>query len=455
VALTTVILAAGQGKRMNSDLPKVLQPLAGRSILSHVLATANALGSESINIVYGHGGDLVRKEFEASSVEWTLQAEQLGTGHALKQALPSIPKDHQVLILFGDVPLITEASLKKLLKAARGGAIALLTAELSNPKGYGRVLRNGQNEVIAIVEEKDATSEQRLVKEINTGLMVVPGKSIHDWIKALSDDNQQGEFYLTDVISIASAEGVPVVGVLVEHIEEIVGINDRVQLAEAERILQRRQAREVMVQGATLADPERFDLRGSLKVGRDVFIDVGAIFLGDTQLGNRVRIGPNAVISNSVLGDDCIVREHCVMEGVVTGTECEIGPFARLRPGTEFDKQVKVGNFVEVKASTVGVGSKMNHLSYVGDSHVGENTNIGAGTITCNYDGASKHRTTIGDRVFIGSGAMLVAPLEIADDATIAAGSTITKNVPEQTLAVARSRQSLNKGWKRPKKPSR
>ena len=455
MSLTTVILAAGQGKRMNSDLPKVLQLLAGRSILSHVLATANALGPQSVNIVYGYGGDLVRKEFEGSGVDWTFQAEQLGTGHALKQALPSIPKDHQVLILFGDVPLITEASLKKLLKEARGGGIALLTAELSDPEGYGRVLRNGKNEIIAIVEEKDATSEQRLIKEINTGLMVVPGEAIHGWIKELSADNQQGEFYLTDVISIASAEGLPVVGVLIEQIEEIVGINDRVQLAEAERILQRRQAREVMVQGATLADPKRFDLRGSLKVGRDVFIDVNAVFAGDVELGNRVSIGPNAVISNSVLGDDCIVREHCVMDGVITGTECEIGPFARLRPGTELDKQVKVGNFVEVKASTVGAGSKMNHLSYVGDSQVGENVNIGAGTITCNYDGTSKHRTTIGNRVFIGSGAMLVAPLEIADGATIAAGSTITKNVPEEMLAVARSRQSVIKGWKRPKKPSR
>ena len=455
MALTTVILAAGQGKRMNSDLPKVLQPLGGRSILSHVLATASSLGSKSINIVYGHGGDLVRKEFESSAVEWTFQAEQLGTGHALKQALPNIPKDHQVLILFGDVPLITEASLKKLLKAAIKGGIALLTAELSNPEGYGRVLRNGTNEIIEIVEEKDTTSDQKLIKEINTGLMVVPGEAIRGWIKKLSTNNQQGEFYLTDIISIAVAEGVPVFGVIVENVEEIIGINDRIQLAQAERTLQRRQAQEMMIQGATLADPERFDLRGSLKVGRDVFIDVGAVFLGDVELGNRVCIGPNAIISDSILGDDCIVREHCVIEGVKAGKECEIGPFARLRPGTEFDKQVKVGNFVEVKASTVGVGSKMNHLSYLGDSHIGENTNIGAGTITCNYDGALKHQTIIGNKVFVGSGAMLVAPLEIADGATIGAGSTITKNIPEKTLAVARSQQSIVKGWKRPSKSSR
>ena len=455
MALTTVILAAGQGKRMNSDLPKVLQPLGGRSILSHVLATASSLGSKSINIVYGHGGVLVRKEFESSTVEWTFQAEQLGTGHALKQALPNIPKDHQVLILFGDVPLITEASLKKLLKAAIKGGIALLTAELSNPEGYGRVLRNGTNEIIEIVEEKDATSDQKLIKEINTGLMVVPGEAIRGWIKKLSANNQQGEFYLTDIISIAVAEGVPVFDEIVENVEEIIGINDRIQLAQAERTLQRRQAQEMMIQGATLADPERFDLRGSLKVGRDVFIDVGAVFLGDVELGNRVCIGPNAIISDSILGDDCIVREHCVIEGVKAGKECEIGPFARLRPGTEFDKQVKVGNFVEVKASTVGVGSKMNHLSYLGDSHIGENTNIGAGTITCNYDGALKHQTIIGNKVFVGSGAMLVAPLEIADGATIGAGSTITKNIPEKTLAVARSQQSIVKGWKRPSKSSR
>ena len=456
MALTTVILAAGQGKRMNSDLPKVLQPLGGRSILSHVLATASALGSQSINIVYGHGGDLVRKEFESSTADWTFQAEQLGTGHALKQALPNISKDHQILILFGDVPLITEGSLKNLLKVAnQEGGIALLTAELSNPEGYGRVLRNDTNEIIEIVEEKDATSDQKLIKEINTGLMVVPGEAIHDWTKKLSANNQQGEFYLTDIISIAVAEGVPVFGEIIENAEEIIGINDRVQLAQAERILQRRQAQEMMVQGATLADPGRFDLRGSLKVGRDVFIDVGAVFLGDVELGNRVCIGPNAIISDSILGDDCIVQEHCVIEGVKAGTECEIGPFARLRPGTEFDKQVKVGNFVEVKASTVGVGSKMNHLSYLGDTHIGENTNIGAGAITCNYDGALKHRTIIGNNVFVGSGAMLVAPLEIADGATIGAGSTITKNIPEKTLAVARSQQSIIKGWKRPRKPSR
>ena len=455
MALTTVILAAGQGKRMNSDLPKVLQPLGGRSILSHVLATASALDSQSINIVYGHGGDLVRKEFESSTVDWTFQAEQLGTGHALKQALPNISKDHQILILFGDVPLITEGSLKKLLKVAIKGGIALLTAELSNPEGYGRVLRNDTNEIIEIVEEKDATSDQKLIKEINTGLMVVPAEAIHGWIKKLSANNQQGEFYLTDIISIAVAEGVPVLGEIIENAEEIIGINDRVQLAQAERILQRRQAQEVMIQGATLADPGRFDLRGSLKVGRDVFIDVGAVFLGDVELGNRGCIGPNAIISDTILGDDCIVREHCVIEGVKAGTECKIGPYARLRPGTEFDKQVKVGNFVEVKASAVGVGSKMNHLSYVGDSHIGENTNIGAGTITCNYDGVLKHQTIIGNKVFVGSGAMLVAPLEIADGATIGAGSTITKNIPEKTLAVARSKQAIVKGWKRPSKPSR
>tara|TARA_B100000029_G_scaffold504064_1_gene582220 strand:+ start:4359 stop:5714 length:1356 start_codon:yes stop_codon:yes gene_type:complete len=451
VALTTVILAAGQGKRMNSDLPKVLQPLAGRSILSHILATTSNLGSQAINIVYGHGGELVQREFEHFSVDWTLQAEQLGTGHALKQALPSIPEDHEILVLYGDVPLVTEKTLNKLLSAAKGG-VALLTAELGSAKGYGRVLRDKKNNVVAIVEEKDTTPEQSKIKEINTGLMVFPGKAIRGWIEAISSDNQQQEFYLTDVIALAVAEGVPVTGVLVDNADDIVGINNREQLASAERILQKRYAREVMDQGATLADPNRFDLRGSLKVGRDVFIDVNAVFLGNVELGSGVRIGPNAIISNCKLGDHSVVHEHCVIDGVVTGENCEIGPFARLRPGTQFDSQVKVGNFVEVKASTVLSGAKMNHLSYVGDTQVGKGVNIGAGTITCNYDGASKHKTIIGDRVFVGSGAMLVAPLNIGNDATIAAGSTITKNVPEKTLSVARGKQSVIKGWKRPKK---
>jgi len=453
VALTTVILAAGQGRRMNSDLPKVLQPLAGRSMLSHVLETAAALAPDAINVVYGHGGEVVREAFSESVVDWTLQGEQLGTGHALKQALPGIPEDHQVLVLFGDVPLVTVASLKTLLREAPPSGVALLTALLETPQGYGRVLRDAAGAVTAIVEDKDATPVQRAINEINTGLMVVPAGGIRRWVEGLRDENKQGEFYLTDVIAMAVGEGLPVVGVPVVHPDEVSGINDRAQLAAAERILQQRYARDVMAQGATLADPGRFDLRGELTVGRDVFIDVGAVFAGDVVLGDRVRVGPNAVISQSSLGADCRVHEHCVIDGVVAGSNCEIGPFARLRPGTEFDERVKVGNFVEVKASIVAPGSKMNHLSYVGDTRVGRDVNIGAGTITCNYDGAAKHRTRIGDGVFVGSGAMLVAPLEVGAGATIAAGSTITKNVPGETLVVARKRQATVKGWKRPTKP--
>ena len=455
MALTTVILAAGQGKRMNSELPKVLQPLAGRPMLSHLLQTANALAPQAINVVYGHGGEAVPETFSSSAVDWTLQAEQRGTGHALKQALPGIPDDHQILVLFGDVPLVTTESLRALLEQAPPDGIALLTAIVEKPKGYGRVLRDGSGVVTAIVEDRDATPAQRAINEINTGLMVLPGGAIRRWVDAVRDDNAQGEFYLTDVISVAVGEGVPVVGVPVEETNEVLGINDRVQLAAAERILQRRYALEVMAQGATLADPGRFDLRGKLTVGRDVFIDVGAVFTGNVVLGDRVRIGPNSAVSESSLGDDCLVHEHCVIDGVIAGASCEIGPFARLRPGTEFQERVKAGNFVEVKASNVAPGSKVNHLSYIGDTSVGRDVNVGAGTITCNYDGATKHRTEIGDRVFVGSGVMLVAPLEVGAGATIAAGSTITKNVPGEALAVGRNRQSTVKGWKRPTKTSK
>ena len=455
MALTTVILAAGQGKRMNSDMPKVLQPLGGGNMLSHVLDTAAALEPKAINVVYGHGGEAVPKAFPELTVDWTLQAEQLGTGHALGQALPGIPEDHQILVLFGDVPLVTVVSLRALLGEVPTGGIALLTVFLEKPCGYGRILRDDEGAVTAIVEDKDATPAQRAINEINTGMMVAQASSLRRWVEVLNDDNHQGEFYLTDVIAMAVGEGVPVVGVSVADPDEVLGVNDRVQLAAAERVLQRRYAQDVMARGATLADPGRFDLRGALTIGRDVFIDVGVVFSGDVVLGDRVQIGPNAIISDTSLGDDCRVHEHCVIDGVVAGAHCEIGPFARLRPGTEFKERVKVGNFVEVKASSVAPGSKMNHLSYVGDTRVGQDVNIGAGTITCNYDGAAKHRTQIGDRVFVGSGAMLVAPLEIGAGATIAAGSTITKNVPGEALAVERNRQATVKGWKRPTKPAK
>ena len=452
MALTVLILAAGQGKRMNSDRPKVLQPLGGRALLAHVVDTARALGAEAINVVYGHGAEDVQGAFPDSDIDWTLQAEQLGTGHAVAQALPSIPPDHAVLVLCGDAPLVVPGSLESLLKSVPENAIGLLTACLGDPSGYGRVVRDATGRITGIVEERDATPEQRKLDEINTGVMVLPAQWLTEALEKIGNDNSQGEYYLTDVIALAVAENKEIVGSAASDPSEVLGINDRTQLASAERIFQRRNAQRLLDRGVTLADPERFDLRGQLEVGRDVFIDVGAVFEGDVALGDRVHIGPNAVVSNSSLGDDCIVHAHCVVDGIVAGSRCEIGPFARLRPGTKFADQVKVGNFVEVKASEIAAGSKMNHLTYVGDSSVGRDVNIGAGTITCNYDGANKHRTTIGDRVFVGSGVMLVAPVHVGEGATIAAGSTITREAPAEELSIERSKQKSVQGWKRPKK---
>lgn len=452
MALTVLILAAGQGKRMNSDRPKVLQPLGGRPLLAHVVDTARALGAEAINVVYGHGADDVRAAFPDTDLAWTLQAEQLGTGHAVAQALPSIPSDHAVLVLCGDAPLVAPESLESLLASVPENAVGLLTARLGDPSGYGRIVRDESGQITGVVEERDATAEQRKLDEINTGVMVLSARWLSEALEKIGNDNSQGEYYLTDVIALAVAEEKQIAGSAASDPREVLGINDRTQLANAERILQRRNAQRLLDRGVTLADPERFDLRGDLDIGRDVFIDVGVVFEGDVELGDRVRIGPNAVISNSRLGDDCIVHAHCVVDGIVAGPRCEIGPFARLRPGTRFAEQVKVGNFVEVKASEVAAGSKINHLTYVGDSSVGRDVNIGAGTITCNYDGANKHRTTIGNRVFVGSGVMLVAPVTLGDGATVGAGSTITRDAPAEALTVERAKQTSVRSWKRPRK---
>jgi bifunctional UDP-N-acetylglucosamine pyrophosphorylase/glucosamine-1-phosphate N-acetyltransferase len=440
---------------MNSDLPKVLQPLAGRPLLAHVIATARELEPDAINIVYGHGGDAVRSAFTDADLSWSHQSEQLGTGHALAQALSSIPSDHQVLVLYGDVPLIKADSLQPLLAYGDGDEVVILTAYVDSPQGYGRVLRTDKRGVSGVVEEQDASLQELAITEINTGLMRLPSGPLRGWLDALKNDNVQNEYYLTDAIVMAVGDGVAVAGLPAEDSSEALGINNRGQLAEAERILQRRYASSLMERGVTLADPARFDLRGDLTVGRDVFIDAGVLFEGDVVLGDRVRIGPNCVISNSRLGDDSRLHPNSVLDGVIAGPQCEIGPFARLRPGTEFQERVKVGNFVEVKASNVAAGSKMNHLTYVGDSQVGENVNVGAGTIVCNYDGAVKSRTVIGDRAFIGSGVMLVAPVEIGDGATIGAGSTVTKDAPAEELTIARARQTVVEGWKRPKKPAK
>ena len=453
MALTVVILAAGQGKRMNSARPKVLQPLAGRALLAHVLDTARQLEPDAINVVYGHGGGAVRDAFADDDLTWSEQSEQLGTGHALAQALPSIADQHQLLVLFGDVPLVQADSLRSLLSHGGGDDVVLLTAFLDDPQGYGRILRTADGVITGVVEEKDASAEELAVKEINTGLMRLPVGRSRAWLAELGDDNALREFYLTDIIGMAVRDGVGVAGLPATSPAEVLGINSRAQLAAAERIIQRRNADTVMERGATLADPTRFDLRGTLKVGRDVFIDAGVLFEGEVELGDRVRIGPNTVISDSRLGEGCVVHANSVLDGVVAGRECEIGPFARLRPGTEFAERVKVGNFVEVKASDIAAGSKMNHLSYVGDSSVGGGVNIGAGTIVCNYDGAVKNRTVIGDRAFIGAGVMLVAPVVVGEGATVGAGSTVTKDAPPEELTLARARQTVVKGWKRPEKP--
>jgi len=453
VPVSVVILAAGQGKRMHSDLPKVLQPLAGRPLLAHVLAAARALDPAAIHIVYGHGGDEVKAAFaDQSDLRWVLQSQQLGTGHAVLQALPSIPDDHQVLVLLGDVPLVSARTLRRLINDSADGELALLTAVVDDPTGYGRVIRDERAEVSRIVEDKDATDDERRVNEVNTGLMAFAAGPLRRFLAKLDNDNAQGEYYLTDVIARSVEAGTKVQGTVIESSAEVLGINDRAQLAIAERMLQRKIAQDLMSRGVTFADPERIDVRGALAVGRDVFIDVGAVFEGEVELGDRVRIGPYAVISNSKLGAGTVVHPHTVIADAQTGPDCEIGPFARLRPGADLASDVKIGNFVEVKKSTIAEGSKANHLAYIGDSEVGRDVNVGAGTITCNYDGANKHKTTIGDRAFIGSGTMLVAPVTVGADATIGAGSTITKDAPPGELTLERSKQTTVAGWQRPKK---
>jgi bifunctional UDP-N-acetylglucosamine pyrophosphorylase/glucosamine-1-phosphate N-acetyltransferase len=450
VPLSVIILAAGLGKRMRSEVPKVLHPLAGRPMVAHVIERARELAPDAIHVVYGHGGERLRATVADADLRWWLQAEQLGTGHAVSQAMPGVPDDHTVLVLYGDVPLVRSASLRRLLEA--DSDVALITVTLPNPKGYGRIVRR-QGKVVAIVEERDATPEQAVITEVNTGLMALRAASLRRWLAQLRNDNAQGEYYLTDIISMAFAEGVDMLGIQIESGDEVLGINDKVQLAEAERSFQRAAARDLMQKGVTVADPARLDIRGRVTVGSDVFIDVGVVLCGDVHLGDRTRIGPNCVITDSRLGADTIVHANSVLEGATTEAGCEIGPFARLRPGAELGKNAKIGNFVEVKKSRIGSGSKANHLSYIGDTTIGVQVNVGAGTITCNYDGAAKHRTTIGDGAFIGSGVMLVAPVEVGRGATIGAGSTITKDAPAETLSVARARQTAVPGWQRPTRP--
>jgi bifunctional UDP-N-acetylglucosamine pyrophosphorylase/glucosamine-1-phosphate N-acetyltransferase len=453
VPVSVVVLAAGQGKRMNSARPKVLQPLAGRPLLEHVVTAARAITPASIHIVYGHGGDQVRAAFaNQPDLHWALQAEQLGTGHAVAQALPAISDEHEVLVLCGDVPLIEATTIERLAAQTAGGHLALLTAIVPDPTGYGRVLRDANGAVTRIVEHKDASDEERRVAEINTGLMALNAGALRRYLGKLTNRNAQGEYYLTDVIHMAATEGVAVRGTVASSATEVLGINDRAQLAIAERAWQERRARDLMTRGVTLADPARLDVRGEVTVGRDVFIDVGVVLEGKVVIGDRSRLGPYAVLRDTTLGADTIIHAHSVLEGAAVGDDCEIGPFARLRPGAVLSGHVKAGNFVEIKNSEIAPHSKVNHLSYVGDATVGTNVNIGAGTITCNYDGVNKHRTVIGDNVFVGSGSMLVAPVEIGAGATIGAGSTITKDAPPAELTLGRSKQVTVTGWQRPKK---
>jgi len=449
---TVIILAAGQGKRMRSDLPKVLHPLAGQPLIHHVLASASALKPREIRVVHGHGGGQVQAACLGRAIAWYHQSEQKGTGHAVKQALPKIPGGDVVLILYGDVPLVQPATLKKLVARAVRGQVAVLTAEMADPTGYGRILRGDRGRIVGIVEEKDATKAVRQICEVNTGLIACQAGRLARWIGRLKPNNAQKEYYLTDIIGLAVKDRVPVAAIAAPSEDEVLGINDKAQLAAAEKILRRRRATGLMAAGVTLADPERIDIRGELVCGQDVEIDADVIFEGVVHIGNGVQIGAFNVIRNTLIGDDTIIHPHCLLENAIIGPRCEIGPFARMRPGVELAEGAKLGNFVEVKKSVIGRGSKISHLSYVGDAIVGTGVNIGAGTIVANYDGANKHRTTIGDGAHTGSNSVLVAPITVGAGATIAAGSTVTRAVPAGGLTVARARQTTIPGWKRPQK---
>jgi len=452
MGLHIVVLAAGKGKRMHSALPKVLQPLGDRPLLKHVVEAAQTLAPEAIHVVYGHGAEQVQSALGYLEVNWVFQEKQLGTGHAVDQAIGDVPAGAQVLVLYGDVPLIRAGTLSHLVDAAGDDALALLTVVLDDPTGYGRIKRDDDNRVVGIVEEKDTSADERYIREVNTGLICAQADHLRDWLSRLTNENTQGEYYLTDCIAMAAGDGVSIIAGQAGSIEETQGINDKRDLAVAERLLQRRQADALMAQGLTLRDPERFDLRGSLRIGRDCIVDVNAVIEGEVVLGDGVSIGPNCVLRNCVIGDHSQVLSHTVVEHAEIGMRCQVGPFARLRPDTRLGDRAKIGNFVETKKITLGKGSKINHLSYVGDASIGDNVNIGAGVITCNYDGANKHQTTIGDDAFIGSNCQLVAPVAIGKGATIGAGSTVTKSAPAQALTLTRAKQVTIDGWKRPRK---
>jgi bifunctional UDP-N-acetylglucosamine pyrophosphorylase / glucosamine-1-phosphate N-acetyltransferase len=450
--LSVVILAAGQGKRMNTDLPKVLQPLAGEPLLQHVISAARALNPSNIYVVYGHGGAQVQQALHDEPVEWVLQADQLGTGHAVMQAMCLIPDDHTVLVLYGDVPLIGGASLAKLTAAAEKGALAILSVNLDEAHGYGRILRDAAGQVAAIVEHRDATPTQLQICEVNSGLMASPAGRLREWLLGLGRNNTQREYFLTDVVAGAANAGVRIEAIPAANPLEVAGVNDKIQLAQVEAGLRRQRAEELMLAGATLADPARIDIRGDIQVGRDVFIDVNAVLIGTVHLAAGVKVGPNCMIANSRIGEGSEIFANCVIDHAVVAQNCRIGPFARLRPGTVMHREVHIGNFVEVKNTEIGAGSKANHLTYLGDSRVGKDVNVGAGSITCNYDGANKWPTLIDDGAFIGSGTMMVAPVRIGAGSNTGAGSTITSSTPDNKLTFERSQQITKDAWTRPAK---
>ncbi|WP_439239337.1 bifunctional UDP-N-acetylglucosamine diphosphorylase/glucosamine-1-phosphate N-acetyltransferase GlmU [Lonepinella sp. BR2919] len=449
--LSVVILAAGKGTRMYSDLPKVLHKVAGKPMVKHVINTAKQLNAEQIHLIYGHGADLLKQRLADEPVNWVFQAEQLGTGHAMQQAAPFFNDDENILMLYGDAPLITQETLQKLIVAKPQNGIALLTVQLDNPTGYGRIIRHNGS-VVAIVEQKDANPEQLKINEVNTGVMVSDGASFKKWLSRLNNNNAQGEYYMTDVIGLANQDGCQVAAVIADDIMEVEGANNRLQLNALERYYQRKQASRLLLAGVSLADPERFDLRGELSHGKDCEIDINVIIEGNVQLGNGVKIGSGCVLKNVVVGDNVEIKPYSVFEDCVIGEKSSIGPFSRLRPGAELSAETHIGNFVEIKKANIGKGSKVNHLTYVGDAEIGANVNVGAGVITCNYDGANKFKTVIGDNVFVGSDCQLVAPVTIADGATIGAGTTITRDVSENELVISRVPQRHIQGWQRPVK---